>query len=220
MNVDQIQNCLKSSNPQERMRGITALRLFEPEVAVPLLMARLDDPEFIIRSQAAMGLGYKQSSAAFNALMQVLEQEPDPNVRAEAANSLSLYGDAALPHLVQMFWRDRDWLIRLSILAALGEMNCADELFEVCYYGLADDDLIVRETAIAHLAFLVDTDYEQAALKQLLALTEVEDWQLRRMVALALGQFPDQQAQTALAQLRQDEDYRVVAATLETLLDK
>ncbi|MEO0853122.1 MAG: HEAT repeat domain-containing protein, partial [Cyanobacteria bacterium J06648_11] len=101
MDIRQIETSLQSENSQDRLRAITALRGFEPEVAVPLLLDRLDDSEFMVRSFVAMGLGRKRSPQAYDALLQLLQADPDPNVRAEAANSLALYGEPSLPHLVR-----------------------------------------------------------------------------------------------------------------------
>ena len=57
MDLQQIQIYLQSDNPQDRMKGITALRNHEPEDVVPLLKQRIHDQEFMVRSFVAMGLG-------------------------------------------------------------------------------------------------------------------------------------------------------------------
>jgi HEAT repeat protein len=218
MEISQIQTCLESSDPQDRMRAITALRFYDAEVAVPLLMERINDPEIIIRSFVAMGLGRKQTSRAFAALLELLQYDRDTNVRAEAANSLSMYGEAAVPYLMQAFQQNSQWVIRVSILVVLAELNCPEVLLEVCLQGLADFDFTVRDVAIDQLPYLVGTPQEQAALQQLLFLAQSDRWQTRRQVALALRKFTAQPAQAALLQLRQDQDYRVVGATLEALV--
>ncbi len=70
-------------------------------MAIPLLISKLSDPEFIIRSFVAMGLGRQQSPESFQALVELLDHDPDANVRAEAANSLFQYGEIAIPDLVR-----------------------------------------------------------------------------------------------------------------------
>jgi HEAT repeat protein len=141
-----------------------------------------------------------------------------PNVRAEAANSLSLFGTVAASHLVLTFDRDNHWLVRRSILAALVEMNCPYELFEVCNQGLTDEDLTVRESAVDALGSLSGTTQEQPALELLLELATSEFPRIRTRVAYALKHFKNPQAKEALAQLRQDADAKVVGAALEDLL--
>ena len=65
---------------------------------------------------------------------------------------------------------------------------------------------------------LLDTPYAEQALGELLNHVTDEDWTVRRNVALALGSFNDDRAKKALLELRQDNNYQVVAATLEALL--
>ncbi|MEG4218256.1 HEAT repeat domain-containing protein [Microcoleus sp. Pol14C6] len=49
----------------------------------------------------------------------------DPNVRAEAANSLSRFGTEAIADLVAGFARDDNWLVRHSIMAQLCDRRSA-----------------------------------------------------------------------------------------------
>jgi HEAT repeat protein len=143
-----------------------------------------------------------------------------PNVRAEAANSLSLFGKVSISHLVLSFCQDDHWLVRRSILAALEELDCPQELVEVCTEALAGDDLTVKEAVIDALGSLVNSSQHAPVLAQLLALTQSESARIRTRVALALQKFDDPQAQEASIELRQDPSYKVVAATLEDLLDR
>lgn len=218
MDIDQIRAGLKSSDSQARMRALTALRSYDSEVAVPLLKTKLRDPEFLVRSFVAMGLGRKQTPEAFDALIELMKHDNDYNVRAEAANSLSLYGEAAIPHLLQVFRANRHWLIRRSILAALIEMPYPDTLLEVCIEALADSDLTVQEGAVDGLGSLAGTTEQAAALQQLLILVGSDEWRIRVRVARVLRRFDDADARDALSRLRVDQDHRVVAAVLEGLL--
>jgi HEAT repeat protein len=220
MNLPDIQSCLNSQDPQLRMRGITALRQYEDEVAVPYLLQKVTDKEFIIRSFVAMGLGRKRTEAGFAALLDILTSDRDSNVRAEAASSLAMYGDAAVPHLLTAFRQNPEWIIRLSILAVLAEMNHPQVLFQICEIGLTDPEPVVQETAIAQFRWFVGTPHQQEALDLLLSLTQSSHWQKRCLVVLSLSYFPEPEAQAAINELRQDPDYRVVAATLEALLPK
>jgi HEAT repeat protein len=218
MNLVEIQSCLNSQDPQLRMRGITALRQYDPEVAVPLLLQKATDKEFMIRSFVAMGLGRKQTAAGFTALLDILKTDQDASVRAEAANSLAMYGDAAVPHVVEAFRQNPEWVVRLSILSVVAEMNAPQELFPICEMGLVDPEPVVQESAIAQLRWFVNTPQHAAALDLLLGLAQSSQWQKRGLVVLSLSQYSDAAAQATLAQLRQDPDHRVVAATLEALL--
>ena len=176
------------------------------------------DKEFIIRSFVAMGFGYKQTEEAFEALVSLIEEDKDPNVRAEAANSLAKYGERSFPHLLNLFEKDSHWLVRQSILAALSETDCPEILLQLCRWGIAGDDLVVQQAAIANLQPLSGTPQEEDALEMLLSLAKTEVADLRAQAARVLKHFEHPAAKTALETLRHDQDYRVIGATLEGLL--
>ncbi len=218
MKINQIEIALNSADSQERLRALVALRNYEPDVVVPLLKTKLNDPEFIVRSFVAMGLGRKQRPDAFAALLELMQNDSDYNVRAEAANSLAMYGKPALPHLLQMFHQNENWLIRRSILAAVMDMEEPDALWEICLAGLAGSDATVQEASVEALGLLANSVRAQEALNKLLSLCGHDSWRIRYAVAKALRQFKDVQAKVALGQLRLDQDHRVVGAAMEALL--
>jgi HEAT repeat protein len=216
MEIQQIQEYLDSPDPQNRLKALTELKNYDTETVVPLLKSKMNDKEFLIRSFVAMGLGKKQNAESFAALLKLIEFDRDPNVRAEASNSLSLFGKVAASHLVLAFDRDDHWLVRRSILAALVEIDCPEELFEVCLSGLSGEDLTVKEASIDCFGYLASTSKRDAALTQLLSLVDDEWWRTRMRVAIALIKFNEPQAKEALEKLRQDPDRRVVGAVLES----
>jgi HEAT repeat protein len=218
MELNKIEAYLGSNDSQERLKAIVELRNYESPIAVPLLLTKVSDREFIVRSYVAMGLGRKRSEAAFSALLDLVKCDRDSNVRSEAANSLSFYGEVAIPYLVEIFHRDEHWLVRRSILAALTEFNCPEALFEVCACGLEGEDPTVREASISTMVLLAGTNKHNDALEKLLSLVDSPSWSIRASVAKTLGKFNDAIAQTALMKLRQDEDSRVIGAVLENLL--
>ncbi|KPQ35999.1 MAG: HEAT repeat domain-containing protein [Phormidium sp.] len=214
MNEIEIRGHLQSDDPQRRMRGLTALRDYEPEVAVPLLTNLVGDPEVLVRSFVAMGLGRKRSQSGFEALVTMLG-DGDANIRAEAASSLALYGEASVPYLRRLFREDVGWLSRHGIIASLMEMSYPDVLLELCKQGLSDRNLLVRETALDGLGSLANTIESDRALELLLPQVDSPQWQLRSRVAHALRHFSDERAEAALEQLRHDRDHRVVATLLD-----
>jgi HEAT repeat protein len=218
MELHQIEAYIDSPNPQSRMKAITELRNYEPSLSVPLLKRRMHDQEFIIRSFVAIGFGYKQSEEAFNLLLDLIEHDKDYNVRAEAANSLTKYGEKSIPHIVKLFSEDSNWLVRQSILAALGDMNYSETLLKLCILGLKGDDPVVEQSAISNLGQLAKTPYADSALEIILEVANSKKVTARVQVASALRNFEDPRVESALARLRNDSDYRVVAATLEGLI--
>ncbi len=218
MNLDEIQFNLNSDDPHLRLRGLTALRQIETEVAAPILLAQASDPEMIVRSFVMMGLGHKRSEAGFAKLLDVMKEDPDPNIRAEAAGALAKFGAPAVPHLVEHFHRDQHWLSQMTIVLALPDMNCPKEFLEVAQIAANSAEGAVRSTAIEQLPSLLETPYAEAALAVLLAHVEDAEWSVRRNVALGLQLFTDDRATAAVAVLRGDVDHHVVAATLEGLM--
>jgi len=183
-----------------------------------LLKAKLDDPEFLVRSFVSRALGTQQTADSFAALLQIMKFDNTPNVRAGAANSLSLFGRCAASHLVLTFFQDDHWLVRRSILAVLVDMECKSKLFEVCMQALAGEDMTTQEAAVDALGTLAGTNQEQAALSQLLMLANSEYEPMRQHVASALQDFDNPQAKEILSQLRQDSNHRVIATALDNLL--
>jgi HEAT repeat protein len=220
MDIHEIETSLENPDFQYRLKAIAALKDYTPEIAVPLLRSKLNDPEFLVRSFVSRGFGQQQTAESFAALLQIMKFDNTPNVRAEAANSLSLFGKCAASHLVLTFVRDDHWLVRRSILAVLMDMECHRELFEVCIEAFAGEDLTTQEAAVDALGTLAGTSQEEAALSQLLGLADSESERIRQHVASALKQFDDPQIKDVLNKLRQDSHYRVVAAALEDLLEK
>ncbi len=218
MNLDQIKTYLASSDSQERMKAVTELGNYDSDIAVPLLIETKDDREFLVRSFVAMGLRKKQNADSFAALLEMMKFDRDPNVRAEAANSLSFFGKVAAPHLALMFDRDDHWLVRRSILAALVELDCPEELLEVCIVGIEGEDQSVKESSINCLRMFAGTPKQDLALEKLLSLIDDDWWRTRMQVAKSLGKFALPQAKQALEQLKEDEDHRVVGAVLESLV--
>lgn len=218
MDLQQIQTYLDSANPQERMKGIVELRNHQPMVVVPLLKQRMHDQEFMVRSFVAMGLGHKRTDEGFSALLDFLEYETDPNVIAEAANSLSKFGDVALPHLRRIFMEQPHWLVRQSILAVFEDLYAPELLLDCCRMGLMDSELMVQLVAVISLARLANTPQEAEAMVCLQQVAQSANPELRAKVALVLPQFKRVEARQLLRELRQDSDYRVVGAAMESLL--
>jgi hypothetical protein len=216
MDIEQIKQALNDSDPQQRMRAIRELKSYEADIATPLLLEHTDDQEFLVRSFVAMGLRNKQNDTAFTALLDMAKNDKDPNVRAEAANSLSYYDEVAIAHLRQIYQADDHWLVRRSIIAAMADLDSPQELLEICEIGLLGDDQPVMESCISCLGLLANTEQQPQALKLLLPLVDDESWRIRLQVAKSLGKYDHPEAIAALNKLRTDDDHRVVGAVLES----
>lgn len=214
MEISEIEAALQSLDSQDRLRAIAALRKGDAAVALPMLLTKVDDPEFMVRSFVAMALRQSQTAESWAALLKMMQFDRDPNVRAEAANSVSRFGTEAISHLVEAFRRDDNWLVRRSIMAPLYEMQCPEAVFEICTIGLVGEDLPVQEVAIDGFGLLANTEKQEEALQQLLPLVSSDYWGIRLRVAHALRKFDHPQARAAVSYLAKDRDHRVVGATL------
>ncbi|MEO0457087.1 MAG: HEAT repeat domain-containing protein [Cyanobacteria bacterium P01_A01_bin.114] len=218
MNIREIEDALSNKDFQYRLKAIVALRDYDADTAVPLLMNTRKDPEFLVRSFVAMGLGKKRNDDSFAALLEMMQCDRDANVQAEAANSLAKFGQAAVPHLVRTFHKNKNWLVRRSILAVMPDLDAPDALLEICLESLKDEDRTVIEAAIDTLGTLAHTAQQATALQTLLDFVQDPAWNIRMHVAYALKPFDAPDAKQALQAFRQDTHHRVVAAALEELL--
>ncbi|NJN48507.1 MAG: HEAT repeat domain-containing protein [Alkalinema sp. RL_2_19] len=216
MELTEIQANLQQTDYQFRLKAIAALRDFPAETAIPLLQQHEADPEFLVRTFVARELGNHRTDSAFATLLEMMLRDNTPNVRAEAANSLSLFGAVSAAHLVSTFLQDDHWLVRRSILGALADMRAASAIWEVTEVAIAHlEDPPTRETAVRALGLLANTPQQEVAIAKLVELSQDESWQVRQQVAYALKGFTLPIAQETLAKLKQDSDHRVIGAVLE-----
>ncbi|MCB4412117.1 HEAT repeat domain-containing protein [Synechococcus sp. MU1611] len=191
--LDTVRLAIASGDPVKAMPAITQLRHCSDAEAVPLLVLGTEQKPFLVRSLSCSGLGYKRTEQGWAVLSELITADEDPNVRAEAANSLASYGvERAWPLLLSAFEADNAWLVRCSILSALAEQPGIDLgwLLELATLAVADADGIVRVSGAEILSRIV-----------------------REGSALPIGE----QARTLLQPLQQDGDHRVVAAALNGL---
>ncbi|WP_333158457.1 hypothetical protein [Microcoleus sp. Pol12B4] len=67
--IREIQAALQSSHSQDRLPEVTAMRKGDYAVALPMLLSKVDDREFMVRSIVAMGWRQTQSAEALAALL-------------------------------------------------------------------------------------------------------------------------------------------------------
>jgi HEAT repeat protein len=191
MELEAIKQNLYNEDYQYRLRAVHSLNGFPTEVALPLLLNQVKDDEFLVRSFVARELGKHQTPESFAALLELMKLDNTPNVRAEAANSLSLFGKASASHLLLTIHTDDHWLVSASILAALIELECWDELFDACCIIIHRDDQILRETGIGSLAPLAQSHRAKDALAILNQLKDDPNDRIRARVKEALAYFAE-----------------------------
>jgi HEAT repeat protein len=216
MELAAIQASLKNPDYHHRLKAISALKTHPAADALPLLKHHQEDEEFLVRSFVARELGNFLNEESFAILLEMMRRDNTPNVRAEAANSLSYFGVVTAGHLVSTFLQDDHWLVRRSILAALVDLACHTPVWEVCQEAIGNlEDAPTREVAVRTLGSLAQTSHKQGAIDLLTQLSQDPDWRIRQQVAYALKPFDPELGQALLQQLRQDPDHHVVGAVLE-----
>ena len=191
--LNALRDAIGSGDPLRAMPALTQLRFCSDEQAVPLLVLGSEQEAFLVRSLSCSGLGYKRTEQGWTVLERLLRADPDPNVRAEAANALASYGVArAWPLLKAAFDADAAWLVRCSILSALAEQPEIDFawLLDLAGAAITDGDGTVRVSGAEILG---------------------------RIVRERADQPIGEQARTLLQPLQKDADHRVVAAALNGL---
>jgi HEAT repeat protein len=126
----------KQTNHQER-------------AAVPGLVDALHDEDPRIRTAACKELGEIGDPAAVPELLQILNKDPDSNIRWQATGALNKMGVAAVPGLMAAL-KDEDWKVRRSAADALWGMRepgAASGLIE----ALCDKNDVVRQAAAGAL---------------------------------------------------------------------
>jgi len=194
MDFDALKEAIASNNPGRARPALASLVQATPEQAEPLLLLGLQQDDMLLRQLSCSGLGHKPTPAGWAPLVQALQHDPEVAVRAEAANALVSHGLAkAWPLLLEAFERDRQWLMRCSVLSAVAEHPeiAEDQLLLLAQLAIADADGTVRVGGAELLGRLV-REAERAA--------EIAE-----------------QARVALQTLQQDSDHRVVAAALNGL---
>ena len=111
--------------------------------------------------------------------------------------------------------RDSYWLVRHTIVSVLVESEDPKILLQIAKKAIADSEQTTKEIGILALSRLLSTELKTEALSIFTELATAEHWRTRWRTAIAISKSSEPQAKKLLAQLKQDQNYRVVAAALE-----
>lgn len=212
---DQIRELLHSENLSDRLRAVNDIRALPPDQGFALIQLAIGDANTRVRYAAVSqfdSLGGQDPDRSLE-LLRGLLSDPEPDVQAAAADCLGgLKLTAAYEDLVALYQSSGEWLVRFSILSALGELGDLRAV-DVLLSALASDNELERLAAIGALGELAD----DRALPHLLPFMDSSDWQVRHRLALTLGQFDAPQARAALETLSQDAIAQVSEAAVAQL---
>ena len=201
---ESIQELLNGSNFGDRIKGINQLREIEPKLAFSMLEPLILDENTRVRYAAVSQfdtIGNVDLDKSLELLRDRLFQDPEPDVQAAAADAIAgLKLTAAFPDLQQVYQQTSEWLVKFSIVAALGEFGDARG-FDILIDALASDNSLLQTAAVSALGELGD----ERAVAKLVPFAESEDWQLRYRLVQALGRLGGDEANSTLKKLAGDE---------------
>ncbi|HAX75977.1 MAG TPA: phycocyanin alpha phycocyanobilin lyase [Cyanobacteria bacterium UBA11372] len=213
---ESVKELLSSENLGDRIRGVNQLRQLEPAIAFELVQTAIKDSNPRIRYAAVSQLdtlGNQDLPKAYNILRDRLLNDSETDVQAAAADCLgALKLTDAFEDLRQIYQTTSEWLLQLSIIAALGvfgDPRCFDLLAE----ALNSSTDIVKTAAIGSFGELGDL----RAIPLLAPYATDPDWQIRHRVAQALGHLGGEEARKTLETLAQDR-VDLVAQEAQTYL--
>jgi len=201
---ESVQELLSSSDLGDRLRGVNQLRELEPAIAFELIQVPIKDSNSRVRyaavSQMAT-LGEQNLETAYEILRHHLLNDPEMDVQAVAADGLgALKFREAFDDLQTVYNATSEWLLKLSIVAAVGDLE-EPRAFELLENALQEDNPLIQTVAISALGELGD----QRAVPLLVPFATNSDWQVRYRVAQALARLGGSEAEPFLKQLAEDE---------------
>ncbi|MFO0726676.1 MAG: HEAT repeat domain-containing protein [Myxococcota bacterium] len=208
-------------------------------VAVPDLIARLQDRSSAVRMSAAEALGKIGDKRAANDLVDLARRDPVATVRAEAARALGRVGDETVVENLVVLLEDPDYWTRLRAIEAIELIRPADT--SALDRALTDPSAEVRSRAaialerigvltdrVAQLASddrrLVERarhtliEMGRAGLSEsILFQLESPDFKVRARIVEVLGEIGAKASAAAIAPLVKDPSWPVRAKAVEAI---
>lgn len=201
---ESVRQQLNSEDLGERLRSVNQLRQLEPAIAFELAQTAIQDSNARVRYAAASqmaSLGRQDLQTALNVLRERLIHDPEPDVQAAAADSLGgLQLKEAFEDLQQLYQTTTEWIVKFSIVAALGELG-DERSFELLENALNAGEDLLKMAAISSFGELGDT----RAIPLLTPFATHDDWQIRYRVAQALTRLGGSDTRSTLESLANDE---------------
>ncbi len=187
----------------------------------------LNDPNPVVRQLAIVDLWEDDGRDLPPVYVRMLQTDPSDDVRAVAAEALSVACDAIADGdsdlldrdaLIELFSRliedsGQSSLIRRSCLVAVGALGFDPRVTDLIRLGLDDDDQMV----VAGAVYAMGRTASESWTPELLDFLRSEDAELRFEASRAAGLLGDMDTVPELADLVYDVDLEVRAAALAAL---
>ncbi len=205
---ESVQELLSSEDFGQRLSGLNKLRQLEPAVAFELIQPVVTDNNSRVRYAAVSQLdtlGSQDLQATLAILRDRLLNDSEPDVQAAAADALgALKLTEAFEEMQHLYRGTPEWLVKFSIVAALGELG-DPRAFDLLQEALNSDISLVQTTAISSLGDLGDV----RAVPLVIPYATNPDWQVRSRVVQALSKLGGAEARATLEALAKDEKQEV-----------
>lgn len=213
ISIEDVKRRMASERAGDRISAALDLRFLPPEEALPLLRNAANDSVSTVRVYTAVALGKQKVPASFEILIDLLK-DIDSSVRAEAAGSIgSLNEERGFSYLETAYQCEADWLVRYSIVVALGQLKDPSAYTILCD-ALKSTSELARNAAISALGEIGNP----AALEQLLLFVSHHSSEVRLRTVNALGKLGIPTCKPALNYLTKDEDLSVSEAAKQALM--
>lgn len=213
---DSVRELLSSEDYGHRLSALNQMRQLDPAIAFELVQVAVQDSNARVRygaiSQFAT-LGHQNRALSLQVLRNSLLTDKEMDVRAAAADSIAaLKLTEAFDDLALVYHELNEWLVRFSIIAALGELG-DPRAFELLAEALGSEEELIRTAAIGSLGELGD----RRAIPLLMPYSTHPDWQIRHRIAQAFVRLGGEEVRSALETLAQDSEAVVAQAAQSAL---
>ncbi|OCR01934.1 phycocyanin alpha phycocyanobilin lyase [Oscillatoriales cyanobacterium USR001] len=200
---ESVEQLLSSQDFGDRLQAVNQMRQLEPMLAFDLIQSAIADKNVRVRYAAVSQMATLGEQNLPKALLVLREslKDREPDVQAAAADALgALKLTAAFDDLQALYHSTSEWLVQLSIIAALGEMG-EPRAFELLEIALTSGNELIKTIAISALGELGD----RRAITAIVPFASNADWQVRYRVAQALGRLGGPEVAATLSILAGDE---------------
>jgi len=213
---ESVKQMLSSEDLGDRLRAVNQIRNLEPAIGFELLQSAVTDSSTRVRYSAVSlfdTLGKQDLDASLNILRDRLLKDPEPDVQAAAADCLgALKLHAAFEDMQQVYRTTPEWLVKLSIVATLGELG-DPRAFELLKEALSSDNELVKTAAISSFGELGDAQ----AVPLLAPYASNPDWQVRYRLVQSLNLLGGADAKSILETLATDQVEAIAAEAKKSL---
>ncbi len=200
---ESVEALLQSPDFGDRMRALNQIRTLEPAIGFALIKPAITDSNARIRYAAVCQLAIlgHQDPAQTQVLLRERLEDSEFDVQAAAADAIAaLKLVDAFDDLQALYARSTEWLVRFSIVAALGELG-DPRGFDLLVDALNSGEDLLQTVAVGALGELGDA----RAVPLLIPLISHPDWQIRYRLVQALSRFSGPEVEAALQHLAQDD---------------